>query len=117
MDGVKVKQAIIVRTDLKMGKGKIAGQVAHAAVRAYKGSSFIHQIFWFSGGETKIVLKVGSEADLLSIIEKCKENGIKSYPVHDMGKTQVEADTLTAVGIGPLHDEDINNITAGLKLL
>ena len=32
IDNMKLKQAIIVRTDL--GMGKIAGQVAHAAVEA-----------------------------------------------------------------------------------
>jgi peptidyl-tRNA hydrolase len=31
---MKLKQAIIVRTDLGMGKGEIAGQVPHAAVEA-----------------------------------------------------------------------------------
>ena len=33
-----MKQAMIVRTDLKMGKGKIAAQCCHGAIGAYKKS-------------------------------------------------------------------------------
>ena len=33
-----MKQVMIVRTDLKMGKGKIAAQCCHAAIGAYKNA-------------------------------------------------------------------------------
>lgn len=31
-----MKQAIVMRTDLKMGKGKIAAQACHACLESYK---------------------------------------------------------------------------------
>jgi len=34
-----MKQVIVMRTDLKMGKGKIAAQACHASLGAYKNSS------------------------------------------------------------------------------
>jgi hypothetical protein len=67
---MKLKQAIIVRTDLGMGKGKIAGQVAHAAVRAAESIRRYCPDWYYSWLEdedaiqTKIILKVDSEAKL-----------------------------------------------------
>ncbi len=45
-----LKQAIVIRTDLKMGKGKIAAQSAHASVDAL--NKVPTSIFndWYSGG-------------------------------------------------------------------
>ena len=54
------KQVIIVRTDLEMSRGKLAGQVAHAAIGASqhpdcKPSDFIA---WYNDGrdQAKIIL-------------------------------------------------------------
>ncbi len=120
-----MKQVIIVRKDLKkMSCGKIAGQAAHASVRACKLASFWRYPYlwwckrkWFKEGETKIVLKVKSEEELVDIMYKCLENNLKYAGVRDAGRTQIEAGTLTAVAIGPYPDEIIDNITEGLKLL
>ena len=54
------KLVLLVRTDLKMGKGKVAAQCAHAAVAAYKAALRHPNILkaWERGGQTKITLKV-----------------------------------------------------------
>ena len=59
-----MKQAIIVRKDLKMTCGKIAGQVAHASLRAYTQSEEMKRIDYYLQGEVKIILKVQSEEEL-----------------------------------------------------
>ena len=113
-----MKQAIIVRKDLKMRCGKIAGQVAHASCRAFNKTDLISYAHWFADGETKVILKVNSENELLRIVEVCKAMNIHNYAtVNDLGKTQIEAGTLTAVGIGPLKDEVIDQLVGDLKLL
>lgn len=53
------KMVLVVRTDLGMGKGKIAAQVAHAAVAAVlqgpHGAVFGD---WLRAGQPKVVLKI-----------------------------------------------------------
>src|SRR5260221_4112936 len=55
---VAMKLAIVVRADLEMGRGKIAAQVAHAAVAATL-ASFGGAVFhsWLANGQPKGVLK------------------------------------------------------------
>lgn len=113
-----MKQAIIIRRDLKMSCGKIAGQCCHASIRAL----FFHDnddciMKWFKEGETKVVLKVRSEEELEMVMDRCREKGLPYADVHDLGKTQIEAGTLTAVGIGPYPDEVIDGLVGDLKLL
>ena len=119
--GMKMKQAIIVRKDLKMSCGKIAGQVAHASLDAYLCANRTlsdHQgVMWIEQGKPKIVLKVHSEEGLWAIIDKCFEKKLAYSSIRDLGKTQLEPYTLTAVGIGPYEDKIIDQIVGDLKLL
>ncbi|KAJ8965488.1 hypothetical protein NQ314_004075 [Rhamnusium bicolor] len=113
---------IIIRTDLKMGRGKIASQTAHAAVLLYKSSienSNPHLKTWLNYGQPKVVLKIDSncESDMKNIYNLALKNNLNSCIVRDAGKTQVGIGTLTAVGIGPNRADEIDKITNGFKLL
>ena len=113
-----MKQAIIIRKDLGMKCGKIAGQAAHASLRAVLHTSTEENIQkWLKEGETKIVLKVRSEEELLKIITKCTDNNIECAGVKDLGKTQIPKGTLTSVAIGPYDDNIIDCLVGDLKLL
>lgn len=120
MSSLEVKQVIIVRIDLQMGKGKIAVQVAHASLSAAdivkKHNNSVHKK-WKMNGQAKIVLKIQSLEHLLEIYNLSKKKGVHCYLVQDKGLTQVEEGTVTCLGIGPANSNDIDEITGELKLL
>ena len=73
MSSEEIKQAIIVRNDLKMGKGKIAVQVAHASLSSAEiVKKHDNNIFkkWTLNGQAKIALKVQSLEKLLEIYKE-----------------------------------------------
>jgi PTH2 family peptidyl-tRNA hydrolase len=114
-----LKQAIVIRSDLGMGKGKMSGQCAHASVSAYAlalSRKNRDAREWEEEGQKKIVLKVGSEEELLSLYERMKRE-IPCALIRDAGKTQLEPGTITCFGAGPADEALINKYTNGLKLL
>jgi PTH2 family peptidyl-tRNA hydrolase len=111
------KLALIVRQDLGMGKGKIAGQCGHASIMAYENSPKNLLKPWLKAGQKKIVLKGQSEEHLLELYHAAKKKGLTAVMVHDAGHTQVEPNTLTVLAIGPDTDEKIDSIAGKLKLL
>ncbi len=111
-----LKQVILVRKDIKMDRGKLAAQVAHASLGSYKDSGAKDRAQWEAEGSKKVVLKVGSREELMKIYEKAKRK-FPCFLVRDAGKTQVEPGTVTALGIGPCEEREIDRMTKHLKLL
>ncbi len=114
------KQSIVVRTDIKMGKGKTCAQVAHASLEAAL-EAMRRKPEWFEEwrrqGQKKVVLKVNSEKELLEVFEKAKALGLPVALIRDAGLTQLEPGTLTAVAVGPAPEEEVDKVTGKLKLL
>jgi PTH2 family peptidyl-tRNA hydrolase len=101
-----------------MGRGKIAAQVAHAAVAAVLnalGGAVFHR--WLEEGQPKVVLKVPDEAALNEVIRRACAADLPVEPVHDAGRTQVPSGTLTCCAVGPAQADRIDVVTAGLGLL
>lgn len=114
-----LKQAIVVRIDLGMGKGKIAAQVSHASLSAYRKTEAQDQDTarkWEEEGQKKVVLKVSSEGELIALFEMMKRE-IPCALIRDAGHTQVEPGSITCFGAGPAEESAINRHTKHLKLL
>ena len=83
-----MKQVMIVRTDLKMRKGKIAAQCCHGAIGAYKKSPADKIRKWENEAYGKVVLKV-----------------------------KIPTSSVTVLALGPDEDEILDEVTGDLKLL
>lgn len=114
-----IKQIVVVRTDLKMGKGKIAAQVGHACVlgaeHVRKSKSEWFNEWW--GGQEKVVLKVTSLKELQDVKLSAIELNLPWSEVTDAGHTQISPGTITCLSIGPAPENLIDRITGNLKLL
>ena len=114
------KQVIVVRNDLMMGKGKLAVQVAHAAVSSAESTRKQRKEWfdaWFGENQAKICVKVDGEKELRVLKGRLDEMGIPNSLIQDAGLTQLEPGTTTCLGIGPLPSETADRYTGELKLL
>ncbi|NMC10876.1 MAG: peptidyl-tRNA hydrolase [Methanothrix sp.] len=117
---MEFKQCIVVREDLKLSAGKLAVQVAHAAVMALERAEKMDKSLvadWKAEGQKKVVLKVSGVPDLFRIREDAERAGIPSAIVADAGLTEIPPGTITALGLGPAPDKQMDKVTGRLKLI
>ncbi|MBT3304564.1 peptidyl-tRNA hydrolase [Candidatus Woesearchaeota archaeon] len=113
---MELKQVILVRTDIKLSAGKMAAQVAHAAVNCVMKSDNDLVREWNSFGAKKVVLKVKNDGELHKYEQAAKDAGLKTCVISDAGLTEVPAGTETCMGIGPDKEEKIDDITSSLSV-
>lgn len=112
-----MKQVILVRKDIKIPKGKLAAQVAHAAVEAVRKSNKSDLKKWKNEGSKKVVLKVKDLDELNQYDKKAQKTGLKTALILDAGRTVFKEATITCLAIGPDEDTKIDKITGKLKIL
>ncbi len=110
----RIKMYIIVNKDLKMGVGKIAGQVGHGVAkltRILEKNPTQTYKSWVKTAEAKIVLK-GSEKQMLELSEK-----YKCIQIHDAGKTQIPEGSMTVIAFPPMEYTEVPEELLEMKLL
>ncbi len=128
----EIKQVIVIRKDLKMGRGKEIAQGSHASMsfitrklggleRTQHGTrSAIIEISeleaaWICGSFAKVCLQCESLEQLHAVAEACREAGIACHVITDAGATNAGngrgVPTETCLAIGPDVSEKIDAIT------
>lgn len=117
------KQAVVVRTDIRMSSGKLAAQVAHAAVTCVlemlrSGGRYAEWVrAWEEQGQKKVVLRVQDLESLVRVYEAAVREGLPACIVRDAGLTELEPGTVTCIGVGPAPEELVDRVTGSLRLL
>ena len=114
------KLVIAVRGDLKLSRGKLAAQVAHAAVScALRAQKHDRREFraWFDEGQRKVTVRVPDEAALHALQADARAAGLTTALVRDAGRTELAAGTVTCLGLGPADEAELDPLTGGLSLL
>ncbi|WP_311171445.1 peptidyl-tRNA hydrolase Pth2 [Halobellus ordinarius] len=111
-----MKQAIVARTDLGMGRGKLAAQVAHASLSAYEDADERTRKRWKGEGQKKVVLKASGESELFRLADEAQRLGLPNAIVRDAGHTQLDPGTVTCLAVGPGDEAEIDRVTGDLSL-
>lgn len=108
---------MVVNEALNLPRGKLAAQVAHAAVQGFIEASSKTQSAWLDAGMPKVVVQGASEDDLFDLAQRASRAGLPIALIRDAGRTVVAAGTVTCLCIGPARAEEIDVFTGDRKLV
>ncbi len=114
------KLVIVARDDLPLSPGKLAAQVAHAAVACVlrtKQSNAKWYTKWQREGGKKVVVHTEFEKDFSSLKQAAEHLGIVAEVVVDAGQTEIPAGTKTVLGVGPAPSNLVDQVTGNLPVL
>lgn len=115
------KMALVIRTDLKMSKGKMIVQACHAAVESSEVAKRENREVWEKwkriSHSKKVALRAESLNELLDLFNKALQLKVPCVLIKDAGLTELPPGTTTALGIGPDRSEIVDKITGHLQLI
>ena len=90
-----------------MSPGKLAAQVAHAAVEAFRNSNDDLLQAWYVGGHyTKLVMLAEDEEHIRNIKHYLEERGFQTVLIVDEGRTEIRPHSATALGVEVVDRDD-----------
>ena len=102
---------------MKLPRGKLAAQVAHASVAAMLEAPAHSRRAWVADGMPKVVLRCDSQEELLALETAAERAGLPNALIRDAGHTVVDPGTVTCLGLGPAGIEALDALTGELKLV
>lgn len=107
---------IFLNKGIKMSKGKIAVQAAHASCKAMVISKPEILKEWDNGPFVKIMLEALNDKHIYTIEKYLNDNNIHCITICDEGRTEIEPGSITALGVEIIDREKYKPIMSGFKL-